>query len=400
MTASQVKPTPAAPPVYRPQPTPKVLQTKMASNQPPQSIQPPRAPVAPPVYRPEPKKIVQPKMAPEAKAFTPPNAPPVYRPESKKLVQPKMAAAQSSNQPKQPPVYRPQPTPRVLRKKDSPTVATAPAQHEPTPPRAQQHPKHELQPSKHPAGSVMDARHERATGAGAVRKNQPPARLEAIQPKTATTPNPYRPTSIRQDTAHPFSIPGGAKRARLGGNVVQRAAPAVANVASDDDESGGLEEGKEREGTTIPEMMKSSTAIYRVMPESEADKTLRDGVPDAKGHFWSPVLKYVIDYMNGPGKNSTSNTVVTFPLKATYHAFLDAAAAKNKLHAHNFGNSWDESFPGRNKQKKKDKGVVSIKNDNGTPTITFLSIPDYLQEMLGKPSVVPVEVLIQAGLKK
>ena len=40
---------PVAPPVYRPQPTPKVLQTKTA-------------PVAPPVYRPEVKKIAQPKI--------------------------------------------------------------------------------------------------------------------------------------------------------------------------------------------------------------------------------------------------------------------------------------------------------------------------------------------------
>ena len=49
-----VKKAPAAPPVYRPHPTPKVLQTKKAGVQKP--------PAAPAVYRPEVKKIVQPKI--------------------------------------------------------------------------------------------------------------------------------------------------------------------------------------------------------------------------------------------------------------------------------------------------------------------------------------------------
>lgn len=61
---------PVAPPVYRPQPIPRVLQRKTA-------------PVAPPVYRPEHKKIVQPKaVAPQRK---PPTAPPVYRPQAKQV---------------------------------------------------------------------------------------------------------------------------------------------------------------------------------------------------------------------------------------------------------------------------------------------------------------------------
>jgi hypothetical protein len=44
---------PVAPPVYRPQPTPKVLQTKAAKTQPERGIQTQRTPVAPPVYRPQ-----------------------------------------------------------------------------------------------------------------------------------------------------------------------------------------------------------------------------------------------------------------------------------------------------------------------------------------------------------
>jgi hypothetical protein len=79
--ALAVKSQPVAPPVYRPQPVPKVLQTKSASAHQSQPNALPRTPVAPPVYRPEPKRIVQPKMATAAQAHKPPQAPPVYRPQ-------------------------------------------------------------------------------------------------------------------------------------------------------------------------------------------------------------------------------------------------------------------------------------------------------------------------------
>jgi len=93
---------PTAPKVYRPQPVPKVLQTKSATPQPPAIVQsrkvataPPiyqaRKPVAPPVYRPEAKKIVQLKsISPQRKSPTPP---PPYRPEQKRIAQPKNRSA-------------------------------------------------------------------------------------------------------------------------------------------------------------------------------------------------------------------------------------------------------------------------------------------------------------------
>jgi hypothetical protein len=65
--AAQMKKLPAAPPVYRPQPVPKVLQTKSATGQ-TESPSQPRSPVAPPVYRPQQKKIAQPKMKSVARA--------------------------------------------------------------------------------------------------------------------------------------------------------------------------------------------------------------------------------------------------------------------------------------------------------------------------------------------
>jgi hypothetical protein len=80
---------PVAPPVYRPQQAPKVLQTKSALNSGAQVNQATRKPVAPPVYRPEAKKVVQPKaISPQRKT---PTAPPVYRPNQKGTAQPKAA---------------------------------------------------------------------------------------------------------------------------------------------------------------------------------------------------------------------------------------------------------------------------------------------------------------------
>jgi len=80
---------PVAPPVYRPQPLPRVLQTKSSSYQSPQTGQAARRPVAPPVYHPEAKKVVQAKpVAPYQRSLTPP---PVYRPQQKSVAQSKMA---------------------------------------------------------------------------------------------------------------------------------------------------------------------------------------------------------------------------------------------------------------------------------------------------------------------
>ncbi len=101
----------AAPPVYRPQPTPLVLQTKISSAHGPQAgqvTQPRRPPAAPAVYRPEPNGIAQPKIA--------------YRPPATAVgAQAKMTgSSQVKTHPAVPPVYRPQPVPKVLQtKKDN-----------------------------------------------------------------------------------------------------------------------------------------------------------------------------------------------------------------------------------------------------------------------------------------
>ena len=110
-TAQSVK-RPVAPPVYRPQQGPGVLQKKGSSTHSKTMGQAPRGPIAPPVYRPEVKKVVQPKAISQIrqterieqvrKGGLPqlsktPTAPAVYRPEQKRVAQPKMASAKTAH---------------------------------------------------------------------------------------------------------------------------------------------------------------------------------------------------------------------------------------------------------------------------------------------------------------
>jgi hypothetical protein len=100
----RMKQPPPAPPVYRSQSAPKVLQRKVADAQQrpvlPMSNHPP---AAPPVYRPQPvPKVLQRKAAtvqprPPGAAKSAPAAPPVYRPGSfPKVLQPKAAGGQQT----------------------------------------------------------------------------------------------------------------------------------------------------------------------------------------------------------------------------------------------------------------------------------------------------------------
>ena len=88
---------PVAPPVYRPQSLPRVLQTKSASTQNRNSAQPATRPVAPPVYRPEVKKVVQPKAIVQSRKPT--TTPPVYH---SKIVKPVIQRARMGREIKEP----------------------------------------------------------------------------------------------------------------------------------------------------------------------------------------------------------------------------------------------------------------------------------------------------------
>lgn len=124
---------PVAPPEFRPQPVPKVLQKKAAAIRPPQKPQPRVNPVAPPVYRPKiAPAVLQAKMAATKLSINKPKnratAPPVYRPlPTPKVLQkksvhtgPLTSRATKPVSPKAPPVYRPQPIPKVLQRKVHP----------------------------------------------------------------------------------------------------------------------------------------------------------------------------------------------------------------------------------------------------------------------------------------
>lgn len=96
--APHLKGPPAAPPVYRPQPVPKVLQTKKAAAAPPPPATHARpAPAAPPAYRPQPPaRVLQPKASavrqPGAcRPSSQPAAPPAHAPRANNIVQPKTA---------------------------------------------------------------------------------------------------------------------------------------------------------------------------------------------------------------------------------------------------------------------------------------------------------------------
>src|SRR6266478_4071086 len=88
------------------------------------SAQSVKRPVAPPVYRPQATpKAAQPKMANGTVNWKPPVAPPIYRPQPvpkalqlKKPVphQPFSQSGRASAPPVAPPAYRPQPVPKVL----------------------------------------------------------------------------------------------------------------------------------------------------------------------------------------------------------------------------------------------------------------------------------------------
>jgi hypothetical protein len=105
---------PVAPAVYRPQPLPKVLQTKTSSSASQHRDQAQRQPVALRGIHSGVAKIAQLKViAPQRRAATPP---PVYRPEQKRVGQPKLASTEPGRAAKNFPTNRAQPRSTVQAK--------------------------------------------------------------------------------------------------------------------------------------------------------------------------------------------------------------------------------------------------------------------------------------------
>lgn len=148
----QQKPRPQAPPVYRPQDTPKVLQRKLAAAQQPVAHKP--TPAAPPVYRPQSlPKVLQTKTSPLSRQ-----------------------QKQAARSPAAPPVYRPEATPGVLQKK---TPAAPPPMQHLVPAKPPTHPQSGLDAlSAHRGGrAALPAQHLYRTTGGAVQRTVTPTQV-------------------------------------------------------------------------------------------------------------------------------------------------------------------------------------------------------------------------------
>jgi len=160
--------------------------------------------------------------------------------------------------------------------------------------------------------------------------------------------------------------------------IIQRAMEAAEDVEDfvDDDED---------QEVAVPDGL-DSRALFRVMPEHEWHQMQgHANQPCSGGHFWSSTEVYVRKYF---GKvDTTSNIFIKIPLTCTVLDLLKATAAKKKLHPHNFGKAWKQLF-GKGKASKG-KSDISLKNDNGTATVTFNfapgGCPAYLVAMMGAP---------------
>jgi hypothetical protein len=130
-TAIRTPSKPVAPSVYRPQPPPKVLQTKMATVQRLPGGLTKNAPVAPPAYRPQPlPKVLQRSAAPSPPARQTVQArmkhvaakasQPGITQGRVQSVRPGAPPNAAVKRPVPPPVYRPEPGPNVLQRKCAP----------------------------------------------------------------------------------------------------------------------------------------------------------------------------------------------------------------------------------------------------------------------------------------
>jgi len=171
-------------------------------------------------------------------------------------------------------------------------------------------------------------------------------------------------------------------QAKRPGFIIQRAREAV--IEEDFYEEEEVE-------IALPDGLES-TALYRVMPFYEWGQMqlpASKNQPCSGAHFWSSTESYVRKYV---GKVDTDSSIfIKIPLDCTVLEFLQEAAAKGTLHAHNFGKAWTQLFG--KKKGKKAKAEISLKNDGGTATMIFNSapgtLPVYLTKHMGAPEQLP-----------
>ena len=277
------------------------------------------------------------------------------------VVQPKTIQPPAPRKPPvAPPVYRPQPVPLVLQRK--------------------------TRPNPLPAAKSMAVQLAEDPGRGRSREREDPGVRQRYHSKDRRY-GPGGRSGIGIDESEPLEMPKVEEHKPMvvSSSSVGMSLGFVGSGSGSDKEE--EDDGGSPSGSVVLVGMQGfdSRAIYRMMPEFEAAKTLQSG-PQANGHFWSPTVSYITGYMKSGGKGSSSSVLIMIPLAVTYFEFLDIAAANKDLQPHNFGAAWNKYFPKRPKGKKG-KAALLIKNDGGTPTLVFCKalLPEHLTKLMGKP---------------
>jgi hypothetical protein len=299
-------------------------------------------------------------------------------------------AATPRKAPVAPPVYRPQPVPHVLQRKARPGAVQMPVNRSPI-----------IQLAHEQRGRPRDRNDPRDVAARRERSHAPSPRARSSSPLPSRSPSPIA-SHLPVPPSPPVLAPPPPPRLSMSSSSSSVAPPpspprsgkdAVEEVDVDSklaaqeeqDDPPSIEPGgAELEGFT-------SMAIFRMMPKGESEQVLKTGIPQVHGHFWSSTKEYIAKYMKAGGRASTSEVLIMIPLTQTFHYFLDQAAKKRQLHAHNLGKAWEKYFSRRGKVRGG-KGVISVKNDGGTATIIFsVAPPEYLMRLMGRPQVTSLD---------
>ena len=296
-------------------------------------------------------------------------------------------AATPRKAPVAPPVYRPQPVPLVLQRKARPGAVSMPVNRSPIIQLAEDV---RGRPRERDDPRDVAARQHRSPAPSRIPPSPPPSRSPSPPPSRSAGPPPLQypaPTPVAAlgrlpdlpglAPPVPPRLPGPRSPSPRGFDQADEDVEAAVEV-DDDDKEQERDVGKPLKGF-------ESRAIYRMMPPDEADDVLAKKLPQVHGHFWSPTKEYIAKYMKAGGKTSSSSVLIKIPLTRTYLEFLDEVAKHRELHPQNFGKAWKRYFRNRSKPKPDDR-KITVKNDDGTPTIFFgKPLEGYVKGMLGQP---------------
>ena len=305
---------PTAPPVYRPQPIPRVLQRKVPAAQQQQQQRP--APTPPPVYRPQPAPHVLQRKA-NAQPPRPPSTPPV-RP----------ATA--------PPVYRPQPTPHVLQRK----AATA----QPQPPAGVPRPRPIAPPANRPGRNGI-AQPKTSMAAPTRTPSKAPGTVIQRVIKEASE-------DVRSQVSKELNNAANKIKAYLQNSGNERYMSKLTDYA---DKFLGFSTSRQIDSYVIPAMQK----VYEYLTETRFSLYTDTGV-NAYAYVYpdDPQKIYLGKSFNGVGYSRTDSVAGVLLHEITHlvlgtddHGYGNEnigkmAKAENKKEARNNADNWERFFEG------------------------------------------------------